>query len=127
MKIFPHMGFMSDVEVKIDDVVPVAGSALEMAENAAKAVSFLKALSHEGRLMILCYLVSGEKSVSEIEEFVEMRQASVSQLLARLRDDGLVEARREGKSVYYSLIDARTSDVISMLHGMFCAPNAPRD
>ena len=55
----------------------------------------LKALSHEGRLMILCYLAHGEKSVTELEEILSMRQSAVSQQLARLRADNLIEARRE--------------------------------
>ncbi|MEM7684624.1 MAG: ArsR family transcriptional regulator, partial [Pseudomonadota bacterium] len=61
------------------------GELDEMMENARRATNFLKALSHEGRLLILCHLASGEKSVTELEEFLSARQAAVSQQLARLR------------------------------------------
>ena len=69
-----------------------------MVENATKASNFLKAISHEGRLMILCHLVSGEKSVTELEDLLSARQAAVSQQLSRLRLEGLVIPRREGKA-----------------------------
>ena len=68
-----------------------------METNAALAANFLKTMAHEGRLMILCHLGSGEKSVSELEDILNCRQAAVSQMLARLREDGMVDARRDGK------------------------------
>jgi DNA-binding MarR family transcriptional regulator len=71
--------------------------------NARQASGFLKALSHEGRLMILCLLASGEKSVTEIEQMLSLRQPAVSQQLARLRSEGLVDTRRNGKNMYYSI------------------------
>lgn len=86
------------------------------------AAAFLKTLAHEGRLMILCHLGNGERSVSELEELLRMRQAAVSQMLARLREEGLVQTRREGKTVHYSLADDRTSQVIDLLYRLFCAP-----
>lgn len=94
----------------------------EMAQNALDASRYLKTLAHEGRLMILCHLGSGEKSVGELEELLSMRQAAVSQMLARLRDDGLVTTRREGKTIYYSLADEKTAELIGMLYTHFCAP-----
>lgn len=93
----------------------------EMRENAGSAASFLKALAHEGRLMILCHLGSGEKSVGELEELLNMRQAAVSQMLARLRDEGFVDTRREGKTVYYRLANENTQEVIGLLYRLFCA------
>ena len=81
-----------------------------MITNARKAAEFLKALSHEARLVILCLLVEGEKSVTEIEQLVSLRQPAVSQQLARLRADKLVETRRNGKSVYYSLARPEVRD-----------------
>lgn len=92
----------------------------QMEENAAAAASYLKTLAHEGRLMILCHLGTGEKSVSELESMLGTRQAAVSQMLARLREEGLVETRRDGKTVYYSLADARTQQVIGLLYQLFC-------
>jgi len=90
--------------------------------NAHEASEFLKALSHEVRLMILCLLVDGEKSVSEIEQTLRLRQPAVSQQLARLRADDLVEARREGKSIFYSLARSEVRDIIEALHRAFCKP-----
>jgi DNA-binding transcriptional ArsR family regulator len=88
--------------------------------NAREASEFLKALSHEARLVILCLLVDGEKSVSELEKTLSLRQPAISQQLARLRADDLVETRREGKSIYYSLARPEVVDVISALHRAFC-------
>lgn len=94
----------------------------QMIANARKASEFLKALSHEARLVILCLLVEGEKSVTEIEEMLRLRQPAVSQQLARLRADNLVETRRDGKNVYYSLANQEVRDVIAALHAAFCRP-----
>jgi DNA-binding transcriptional ArsR family regulator len=88
--------------------------------NAQKASEFLKALSHEVRLLILCFLIDGEKSVSEIERLLKLRQPAVSQQLARLRADGLVDTRRNGKNVYYSLARTEVRDLIEVLHNAFC-------
>ncbi|MGM0661957.1 MAG: ArsR/SmtB family transcription factor [Pseudomonadota bacterium] len=92
-----------------------------MVENATTAATFLKAISHEGRLMILCHLVSGEKSVTELEELLSARQAAVSQQLSRLRLEGLVTTRREGKTIYYSLADERPRRVLEVVYDLFCA------
>ena len=94
----------------------------EMARSAASAAAYLKTLAHEGRLMILCHLGSGEKPVGELESLLEIRQAAVSQMLARLREEGLVTTRRDGKTVYYSLADESTYEVISLLYRLFCGP-----
>jgi DNA-binding transcriptional ArsR family regulator len=99
-------------------------SAEEMSQRAAEAAAFLKALSHEGRLMTLCHLSSGEKSVTELEELLGSRQAAVSQQLARLRADGLVAARREGKAIYYSIRDPKAASIMTLVYDMFCGPNA---
>lgn len=94
----------------------------EMAENAKSAAGYLKTLAHEGRLMILCHLGSGEKSVGELEALLDSRQAAVSQMLARLREENLVATRRDGKTIYYSLSDPNTAEVIALLYRQFCAP-----
>lgn len=93
-----------------------------MIANAQEASEFLKALSHEARLIILCLLVEGEKSVTEIEEMLSLRQPAVSQQLARLRADNLVETRRDGKNIYYSLARPEVRDIIAALHAAFCRP-----
>ncbi|HLQ18500.1 MAG TPA: metalloregulator ArsR/SmtB family transcription factor [Tabrizicola sp.] len=90
-----------------------------MAEHAQPASAFLKALSHEGRLMILCHLAGGEKSVTELEELLGQRQAAVSQQLARLRLEGLVSTRREGKAIFYAIQDVRVLELLRLLPAMF--------
>jgi ArsR family transcriptional regulator len=99
----------------------------QMHQNATEAAEFLRALGHEGRLMILCHLVTGEKSVSELEALLGARQAAVSQQLARLRHEGLVRARRDGKAIFYSLADARAERLLGLLYEMFCAPDPQGD
>ncbi|MGB0960543.1 MAG: ArsR/SmtB family transcription factor [Halocynthiibacter sp.] len=91
-----------------------------MGNNADAASKFLKALSHEGRLMILCHLTHGERSVTELEQLLSSRQAAVSQQLARLRSDGLVQARRDGKVIYYKLADQKVERMLALVHDMFC-------
>ena len=93
----------------------------EMADNARAATDFLKALSHEGRLMILCYLAGGEKSVTQLEKLLSLRQPAVSQQLARLRADGIISARREGQTIYYSISDERSRRMMDLVYEMFCA------
>lgn len=92
----------------------------KLRDNAQTASDFLKAISHEGRLMILCSLANGEKSVTEIENMLASRQAAVSQQLSRLRLEGLVTARREGKQIYYSLTDDRARMIIERVYELFC-------
>ncbi|MFP4238662.1 MAG: metalloregulator ArsR/SmtB family transcription factor [Rhodosalinus sp.] len=91
-----------------------------MAQNAAQAAAYLKTLAHEGRLMVLCHLGSGEKSVGELEDLLGMRQAAVSQMLARLREERLVATRRDGKTIHYRLADDATREVIGLLYSLFC-------
>lgn len=92
----------------------------KMAANAMQASNFLKAISHEGRLMILCHLASGEKSVTELEELLSSRQAAVSQQLSRLRLEGLVTPRRDGKAIFYSLTDDRPKQIMEVVYDLFC-------
>jgi len=89
-------------------------------DNARSASTFLKSISHEGRLMILCYLASGEKSVTELERLLSARQSAVSQQLTRLRLEGLVSPRRDGKTIYYSLSDERAVKVLETVYDLFC-------
>ncbi len=96
-----------------------------MMENARNATNFLKALSHEGRLLILCHLASGEKSVTELESLLSARQAAISQQLARLRLEGLVSFRRDGKAIYYTLHDDKARRMIEIVYDMFCKDGCP--
>ena len=91
-----------------------------MVEKARQASDFLKALAHESRLMILCLLCEGEKSVTELEHLLALRQPTVSQQLARLRSDGLVATRRDGKAIYYRLASEQPRVVIEAVREAFC-------
>lgn len=91
-------------------------------ENAQRASNFLKAISHEGRLMILCHLATGEKSVTALEDLLSARQAAVSQQLSRLRFEGLVVPRRDGKTIYYRLADDRATQIMEVVYELFCLP-----
>lgn len=105
------------VDTSEDDMV-------RMMTNAQKASDFLKAISHEGRLMILCHLTTGEKSVTELEDLLSSRQAAVSQQLTRLRLEGLVIPRREGKTIFYRLADDRPKQIMEVVYNLFCRDGA---
>jgi DNA-binding transcriptional ArsR family regulator len=92
----------------------------ELMRKARRASDFLKALSHENRLLLLCLLSEGERSVSELEAILSMRQSAVSQQLARLRLDNLVVARRDGKAVLYSLANEDVRRMIGVIYDIFC-------
>ena len=77
-------------------------------------------MGHDGRLTILCHLRSGPKSVTELETLLSARQAIVSQQLARLRQEGLVSCRRDGKGMYYAIQDPKVATAIAMVYEMFC-------
>jgi len=97
-----------------------ASELARMAGAATRASDFLKALAHESRLLILCILAEGEKSVGELEEILNLRQPTVSQQLARLRAEGLVSTRRDGKIIYYNLASAEARVVIGAIYDVFC-------
>ena len=94
---------------------------LAMAKSAEEAAGYLRALSNPKRLLLLCHLVEGEMSVGELEIALNLGQAYVSQQLARLRSEGLVTTRREGRGVYYSLSDPRVTPVLQVLYEQFCS------
>jgi DNA-binding transcriptional ArsR family regulator len=96
-----------------------------MGAHAREASDLLKALAHEGRLLILCDLLQGEKSVGELEALLSRRQASVSQQLARLRLEGLVSTRRDGRTIYYAIANDRVRSIIGALYASFCEPGDP--
>ncbi|WP_250941987.1 ArsR/SmtB family transcription factor [Allorhizobium sonneratiae] len=85
------------------------------------AAFLLKATSHEHRLMILCILLNGEQTVGELETFLGLQQAIVSQQLARLRMDNLVESRRSGRKIYYSIADGKAREMILFLYRLYCS------
>ena len=89
-------------------------------DNAAQASQLLKALSHPDRLMLLCRLAEGERSVSELEPLVEVYQPSLSQQLGILRREGLVSSRREGKQMFYQVANPDALAVLNVLYQRFC-------
>ncbi|ABD88762.1 metalloregulator ArsR/SmtB family transcription factor [Rhodopseudomonas palustris] len=97
----------------------------ELMRKAGKASNFLKALSHEHRLLLLCLLAERERSVSELESLLSMRQSAVSQQLARLRYDGMVDTRRDGKTIYYRLANDDVRRVIAVIYDIFCGQTTP--
>jgi len=92
----------------------------DMEARAGDASAFLKAISNETRLMLLCALIDGEKSVGALERHLNTRQATVSQHLGRLKQDGLVVSRRDGKTIFYSIADPYAVDVMRVLFKKFC-------
>lgn len=95
---------------------------------AEEAADFLKAIANPNRLLILCALAEGriERSVGDLEESLGVRQPTLSQQLARLREDGLVETRREGKSIFYRLNNPRAAILVMLLYDWFCRePDTP--
>jgi DNA-binding transcriptional ArsR family regulator len=91
-----------------------------MIGSAKRASVFLKALAHESRLVMLCVLCEGEKTVTELAELLDLRQPTVSQQLARLRAEKLVATRRNGKAIYYRLASEEVRKVIGALYDVFC-------
>lgn len=119
---------MAQTDIVETTVLHAAAQDMLTAERAAAAEAaarFLKTLAHRDRLKVLCTLVEGERSVSEIEQLVGASQSAVSQHLARMKDEGIVASRRVGRQILYRLADPLAIDVIGLLYERFCAPDAP--
>ena len=112
----------SALENELRDGAEYSPELDQLMRKARKASNFLKALSHENRLLLLCLLAERERSVTELENILSLRQSAVSQQLARLRYDGMVDTRRDGKTIYYSLANDDVRRVISVVYDIFCAP-----
>lgn len=98
-----------------------------MREAADAACALLKTLGNRERLLLLCQMVDGEKSVSELEELLDIHQPTLSQQLGVLRAEGVVDTRRDGKRIYYSLASKEAAAVLNTIYGIFCpATPAPR-
>lgn len=93
-----------------------------MRAHAGDAVRLLKALANEKRLIILCMLAEGERSVGELNARLDLSQSALSQHLGLLREDGLVTTRREAQTIYYALASGPSQRIIDTLHGIYCAP-----
>lgn len=87
---------------------------------AGRAVSTLKVLANEDRLLLLCQLTQGELCVSDLEERLDIRQPTLSQQLGVLRTEGVVDTRREGKRIFYSVADTNLLQVLAALYGIYC-------
>lgn len=94
--------------------------AESMQEHATNAALLLKTLGNESRLMILCLLAEGERSVGDLNAMIPLSQSALSQQLARLRSQGLVRTRRESQTIYYSLVSGPADKVIQLLHDIYC-------
>jgi DNA-binding transcriptional ArsR family regulator len=96
----------------------------QMRESAAQAEEMLKALANRHRLMILCQLIEGERSVGDLAAFLELRDSTVSQHLALLRKDGLVSTRREGQTIWYALASQPVRRLVETLYDIYCGASA---
>jgi DNA-binding transcriptional ArsR family regulator len=104
-----------------DDGAIVSG----MEAKAEQAARLLATLAHGKRLLALCHMLEGEKSVGQLAGLVGLAPASLSQHLARLRDLRLVETRREGQTIFYRLASGEVTALLRTLHGLYCTPDAP--
>ena len=93
----------------------------QLAESAAQASALMKTLGHSGRLMVLCQLARGEKSVGELAELLDMPQSPLSQHLSRMRSEGLVSTRRDAQNIFYSLKSDEAGKIMECLYGLYCA------
>ena len=95
--------------------------ASDFMRQAGEAAGLLKVMANECRLLVLCHLAeSGELSVGQLTERVGISQSALSQHLAKLREEGLVETRKEAQSVFYRVCDPRAGQVLALLHDLFC-------
>lgn len=94
----------------------------DMEAKAEQAARLLATLAHGKRLMALCYLLQGEKSVGQLAVLAGLSPTALSQHLARMRDLGLVETRREGQSIFYRLASPEVVAILETLYRLFCAP-----
>ncbi len=96
---------------------------IDIMEAAADSASdLLKALANRHRLLIICQLVDGERSVGELAQFLGLRDSTVSQHLALLRKDGLVSARRDAQTIYYSIASEPAREILAALYRVYCTP-----
>ncbi len=94
----------------------------ELERNARKASALLKAMSNERRLLVLCHLAQGEKSVGELEDLIGLSQSALSQHLARLRRDRLVDTRRSAQTIFYALAGREAGAIMETLYRLYCEP-----
>ena len=107
------------------EIIRAGLSPAEMASRTGEVANLLKTLSHPARLMIVCTLMEGEYSVSNLEEKVDVHQPHLSQHLTVLRGSGIVETRREGKQIFYCLTEKRAAQLVAALYDIFCSEHTP--
>jgi DNA-binding transcriptional ArsR family regulator len=112
------------MELSEETQAETAGDLADLRENASRASSLLKAMANKQRLVILCHLVEGEKTVGALRAEIGLSQSALSQHLAVLRHDRLVQARRAGTSVIYSLASPEAAAMMVTLYGLFCDSSA---
>ncbi len=95
----------------------------ELQKKAGAAEVMLKAVANRNRLVVLCELLKGERSVGALQDAIGLSQSALSQHLARLRKDDLVATRRELQTIYYSLSSKRVARLIGLLYELYCAPD----
>ena len=93
----------------------------QMASAASQASALMRTLGHKDRLMILCHLISGEKSVGELAGLLEIPQSPLSQHLARMRKESLVTTRREAQTIYYSIASSEAARMVELMHELYCS------
>jgi DNA-binding transcriptional ArsR family regulator len=93
-----------------------------MAIAAGKASELMKTLGHKDRLMVLCHLIPGEKSVGELARLLDIPQSPLSQHLARMRKESLVSTRREAQTIYYSIASDEAARIVGLMHELYCSP-----
>ena len=96
----------------------------DMKAQAHKASDLLNAMSNDKRLMILCQLIDGERTVNDLADLLDTRQSTISQHLALLRRDGFVQARRDGQAQYYSLAGDEARSILETLYSLYCETSA---
>lgn len=93
-----------------------------MRASARAVTALLRALANEDRLLLLCQMAHGEKSVGELETDLDIHQPTLSQQLGVLRSEGLVTTRREGKRIYYTTANSKVLVLLNTLHALYCDP-----
>jgi DNA-binding transcriptional ArsR family regulator len=94
---------------------------LRMASAAARASELMKTLGHKDRLMVLCHLSTGEKSVGQLAVLLDIPQSPLSQHLARMRKENLVTTRREAQTIYYSIASIEAARMVQLMHELYCS------
>ncbi|MBK1780461.1 helix-turn-helix transcriptional regulator [Advenella sp. WQ 585] len=103
------------------NTIPTTDLSTAMRQGATEAIKLLKVMVNEDRLLMICHLFEGEKTVGEIEALLDIHQPNLSQHLTVLRKNGVVQTRKEGRNVYYSLADPKAIAMLEILHHLYCS------